>query len=621
MRIPVLQTLYSSLFTPYESDAGQSKRKAGQEAATEDRSPSATLSTSTYPYRWLGFSLAIALLYSLLALFQALSSEYVVQDDARQHVFWMARFLDPTLFPNDLIADYFQSVAPAGYRWVYRVAAWLGLPPVAFHKLLPIGLNLLTAGLCFRVSLRLFPLPAAAFVSSVLLGQGLGLTDAIVSGTPKAFIYPLFLLFMEGVLSQTNGLTWIAIMLEGLFYPQLVLISAGVLCLRLVWPSSSLPLSKGRARVGWSPIIGGRDRVLCLGGLLVAGLVLLPYALQTSTFGPTMTLADARQLPELALEGSRSRFFYDGDPATYWLKGRSGLRLATLFTPVTNLLGWVLLGLPWLTSTAFLKKNCSSQITLLSQIILSSLGCFFLAHVLLFRLHLPSRYTQHSLRIVASLAASMVIVSLLHHLWTWARTQPQDSGTGIKGVLQKSAVGAIALLLTIIVLGYPLLVGLFPLTGYQYGRYAKLYDFLNQQPTTTLVASLSNEVNNLPTFTQRSILTGSEYAIPYHTGYYRQLRQRTVDLIDAQYSTDEKAIKRFIKTYGITLWLLDKGAFKPKYVENNAWIRQHPQAALSALANLQGKKRPPLLRAMKSCQVLTEQTLVLIDAKCIRESF
>lgn len=64
---------------------------------------------------WLSLSFAFAIIYGLIALQKAFSNEYVIQDDARQHVFWMRRFIDPDLFPNDLIADYFQSVAPWGY--------------------------------------------------------------------------------------------------------------------------------------------------------------------------------------------------------------------------------------------------------------------------------------------------------------------------------------------------------------------------------------------------------------------------------------------------------------------------------------------------------------------------
>ena len=48
---------------------------------------------------WFGLSLAFSAYFANQALHQAFSSPFAVQDDARQHVFWMARFLDPQLFP------------------------------------------------------------------------------------------------------------------------------------------------------------------------------------------------------------------------------------------------------------------------------------------------------------------------------------------------------------------------------------------------------------------------------------------------------------------------------------------------------------------------------------------
>ena len=69
---------------------------------------------------WFGLSITIALIYSFMGLQEAFSSSYVIHDDVRSHVFWMYRFVDPDLFPNDLITDYFQSVAPYGYTTLYR---------------------------------------------------------------------------------------------------------------------------------------------------------------------------------------------------------------------------------------------------------------------------------------------------------------------------------------------------------------------------------------------------------------------------------------------------------------------------------------------------------------------
>ena len=86
---------------------------------------------------WLTLSLTFAAVYGFLGLRQAFSAEYIVQDDARQLVFWMMRFVDRELFPNDFIANYFQSAAPAGYSILYKIAATIGIPPLFFNKILP----------------------------------------------------------------------------------------------------------------------------------------------------------------------------------------------------------------------------------------------------------------------------------------------------------------------------------------------------------------------------------------------------------------------------------------------------------------------------------------------------
>jgi len=61
---------------------------------------------------WFALAVKFSIGFGLIALQQFFQAEYVVQDDARQHVFWMHRFIEPQLFPEDLIADYFQTICP-----------------------------------------------------------------------------------------------------------------------------------------------------------------------------------------------------------------------------------------------------------------------------------------------------------------------------------------------------------------------------------------------------------------------------------------------------------------------------------------------------------------------------
>ncbi|NET04752.1 MAG: hypothetical protein F6K16_08430 [Symploca sp. SIO2B6] len=553
---------------------------------------------------WFSLSLAFAAIYSLLSLQEAFSAQYVVQDDARQHVFWMQRFLDPELFANDLIADYFQAVAPAGYTTVYKIATAFGINPFLFNKLLPIFLSLVTASYCFGVCLQLLPVPAAAFSSTLLLSQALGLTDAIVSGTPKAFIYPLFLAFIYYLLRGSLLPCLGAIAMQGLFYPQLVFISAGTLLLRmLVWRDSWLHLSQDK-----------RHRLFCLAGLAVALLVMLPYALKTNEFGPVITAAEAKELPEF-LPGGRSRFFYDDDPGKFWLKGRSGIRLASALTPVTNVLGFLLPLLLLFPAKFPLVKQVSNNTTILPQVLLASLGMFFAAHALLFRLHLPSRYAGHSLRIILTLTSGIVLVVLIDAMWHWAKQHSR---------LLFPIPGLLALTTTVFLIGvllsYPFLVDKFPLTAYKVGTTPSLYQFFQQQPKTSLIASLAHEVNELPTFAQRPILIGGEYAIPYHKGYYDQFRQRTLDLIEAQYSSDSNLVRKFIQKYGVDFWLVNQAAFNPDYLKKDRWLRQYQPAAKQARKNLKRGNKPILQQSIEVCSVFETQGLVVLEADCILQA-
>ena len=276
---------------------------------------------------WFSLSMTFSAMYALLGLQQAFASEYVVQDDARQHVFWMLRFADPNLFPNDLIADYFQSVAPAGYSNLYRTISFFGIDPLVFNKILPLILGLFTTAYCFGLSLQIIPLPFTGFLSTLLLNQNIWIKDDLISATPRAFTYPFLLAFLY-YLSRKSLLPCLAtIILLGLFYPQSVFICAGILILRLWdWNSNSNSNNKNnKIRLSQQK----HDYIFCTIGLAAAFFVMLPYALKSSEFAPVITVAQAKQLPEF-LAGGRSSFF-SNSISKYFLAGRSGI-----FAPSRN---------------------------------------------------------------------------------------------------------------------------------------------------------------------------------------------------------------------------------------------------------------------------------------------
>ena len=112
---------------------------------------------------WLMLSLCVPLYFGALTLGYQFNHADIVQDDARQHVVYLQRLLDPHSFPNDLIADYFTAIAPIGYKTLYWSAAQAGIPPLTFAQFLPIILSLIATGYLFFICLYIFPVRSSLF--------------------------------------------------------------------------------------------------------------------------------------------------------------------------------------------------------------------------------------------------------------------------------------------------------------------------------------------------------------------------------------------------------------------------------------------------------------------------
>ncbi|MBD2459443.1 hypothetical protein H6G89_00155 [Oscillatoria sp. FACHB-1407] len=549
---------------------------------------------------WFTASFIPTLYFGGLGLLNAFSQRYIVQDDVRQHGFWMERFVDPTLFPNDLIADYYQAVAPVGYKTFYDWMSQLGIDPLLLAKLLPLLLGLITVGYAFWIALDLFPIPLSAFIGSVILTQSIWIEDDLISATPRAFLYPFLFAFLYYLLKRSLLPCLVAIALQALFYPQLALVEAGVLTIRLVsWKNGKLALSKDRFDY-W---------VWFFGIGIVLGLV-LTFSRDIGAFGPTPTPEQMRLMATFQDDG-RSNFF-DSNPLRFWLIGDGGL------SPILTLpIAWMSCLLPLQIKRHPLARFISPNIRILLDVLIPSLALFFLAHLLLLKLYVPSRYIQHSWRFIMPLAAGIVVVMLLDTGRRWLQESDwQSLGRSRKNALK---VLGIFLILSILIPAFPPLF----LKGQNQirGHSPEVYEFFAQQPKDILIASLSPEGSVIPTFSRRSILTGREYAIAYHLGYYNQIEQRTKDLIQAHYSPRVGDVKNLIKQYGINFFLIDTdteiNAFTPKYFRQNPWLMEHQPEADEAIARLQQPRKPALLRLIKPCSVLNTEASVVVDARCI----
>jgi hypothetical protein len=553
------------------------------------------------PKTWFRLSLLIPLYYGMLSIFFAFNHRYIIQDDARQHIVWLQRLVDPQLFPNDAIADYYQTIAPAGYTAFYTLFAKLGIEPLFLAKILPLFIGLVTSIYGFKLCLKILPIPTAAFIGTLILNQTIWLKDDVITASPRAFLYPLFAAFLYYLVQRSTVPCLIVILLQGLFFPQITFVYLGILTVRLF-----------RWR-GWRFSHNRQDYQVWGLGVAIALAVILPFSAHISALGATFSVEQMKVMPEFGTQG-RTRYFgvslFD-----FVMNGSSGIR-----PPLLPLIIWTSLGLPFL-----LKRNdpelrsLSSKISVLGQILMASFGLFLLAHLLLPRLYYPNRYTYHSLRFVMAIAAGLVVFTRLKAGQRWLKRKRDVRNFTLKESCLISLVGTL-ITINLLVPITPAFV--FLMASWEVGHHPAIYEFLATQPKDVLIASLDDEADNIPAFAQRSVLVSGEFTFAFHVNYYNEMKQRAADTLQAQYSLKSSPLKRFIQRYNIDFLLVHNDFLKPDYLLSKVWLMNssfQDQVFDQAMQLQQGKK-PALTSVLKKCSVATTETLRLLDTRCIQSS-
>jgi hypothetical protein len=557
------------------------------------------------PKTWFFLSLISPFYYGLLSIFFGFSHEYIIQDDARQHIVWLQQLVDPQLFPNDVIADYYRAIAPMGFTTIYAWFAKLGIEPLILAKILPLFLGLITSIYGFKLFLKILPIPPAALVGTLILNQTIWLKDDVISASPRAFLYPLFAAFLYYLVQRRTVFCVATILLQGLLFPQIAFVYLGVLTVRLLrWHKSSLRFSRNV-----------QDYQVWAWGVAIALAVILPFSNHLSQLGATFTVAQMKVMPEFGTQG-RTRYFgvslFD-----FIMNGSSGIR-----PPLLPLIIWTSLGLPFLLRTKHpVAQSISDKIGVLTQILIASFGLFLLAHLLLPKLYYPNRYTYHSLRFVMSIAAGIFIFSRLQsgQQWLAQRLSYNKDRLTIKESVVISLVGLFA---TIVVLvpATPALV--FLTASWNVGNHAAIYEYLSTQPKDILIASLDDEADNIPAFAGRSVLVSGEFAFAFHVDYYSEMKERAAATLKAEYSPDLKELKDLIERYGVDFFLVHKDFLNPEYLLSKVWLvnSSFQKQVFSTAERLQQGKVPALNAQIEPCSIAETETLRLLNAACIRSS-
>jgi hypothetical protein len=539
---------------------------------------------------WFALTVAISIGFALRVSRPALVNPLVVHDDVRQHVFWVPRLHDPSLFAGDWIADYYQSQAPAGYQAVYWLAT-LAADAVLASKLLPLGLTITLAAAGFALGRALWGRSDAAALGATLLVWSVWHYDDVASATPRAYALPLLTIQLAALASGRWWLALAVLPLQALFYPLGCALAVVTMGLWAVWRAGGVMLAV-------------RDLVR-LGVVTLVALVLVGFGqLDAARYGPTVSASTARTMPEFQ-QGGRAAYFVP-DWYRFWVESsRSGFALGPRDTLLAGLPaltipfvlaavlgGWMLVGrLGWSAPPRVPPLG-----GLLVVLLIGSLLLFTAAHVLLFALYLPARHVQFSLPVVWALAGGLCWMLLGDRLAAWLGTRfgPDRSSRLISGM---GLTGAEAFGLA----GMALLALHPPPPGdfYVVGRHPAIYAYLRQTPPDTLVGALPADSNILPMLGQRRILTSFEHALPYQPGYYEPLRERTETFRAAYYAPTLAPLAEVLEEQGIDLVIADTEVLERRRRAE----REHP---------------PALEQVLDRCGVLRERELVVVPAACIR---
>jgi len=483
-----------------------------------------------------------------------LANPLVVNDDVRQQLYWMQRWLDPALYPQDLLNDYARLYVSWGVQGLYRVGA-LFFHPLFFSKL---------------VAVALFAWLGALFYSTgcALKDQGLGVAalcacwfspafmENISGGLARAFAAPLLLLFLYALARRSRPLALAALLGQALFIPYILLP-----CLL----AATGHLTLWRLRLVKTPplLCAWSDALTCLAALGLA--VAWQHGLGAAGFGPLPWATEVMGRPEFYAGGRLDLLPF---PSLAWeLVARPWSVFAPFRQGLVPGIAFTCLVLPALALGARRAqwKALAPHAVALGSLFAASLGLYAVARLAAFKLFVPSRYLEYTTNIFLCLSVAFLLDALLRpRLATASRP------------------------LTTALLACALLLGAARQYGvelYDYSAGAKLYEFARSTPKTARFAGPPEIMDNVLTFGQRNVYASFELAHPWSTGYWAQIGPRLERLATASYTTDPDVFARFCREQGIDFFVVDRRQYEPEFMASTPFFEPFSAKIRKTAAN------------------------------------
>jgi hypothetical protein len=524
--------------------------------------------------------LAGVIVVSVLAVYflPVLMRHDVYSYDAAQHISWMYRFSDPSLFPNCEMRDYFSnSFAPFGFRWLYSVLARIVDAKIG-SELLPFPLAILTVIGAYslgRVVTDGNVIGGMASAALVLFGGLAGLDfnylNPIAGGLQRSFALPILVFGVLGTIRRRPLLTAAMLLASVLFYPPAFL----VLALFQVMVSA-LDVVR-RQTPSWETLW------LVLGGIVSVG-VLWRSQEQLAAYGPILTLAEMLRMPDFYAGG----VFYTQILFTHKL----GYFFNAFLMGVPEVLAWIV-GVAvcaWILRRAI---RIEAWLMLLSGFLL-----YGLAYAFLFRLYDPGRYPLYCLLLFHLMLVAPVCVALESAIRERILTAKQTLWLS-KTAHQWTVLAGIAVAVVVASTG---------LVAYRYHARGggmtgdipdSVYRYLSTLPVDACIAGHPMDVNFVPLRSQRCVPLVIDALNVRQRDFRRKVFDQLGDILDLMYAGNMSEIRTARAQLNCRIFLVNANRYTSDYLASvkptDETIARLRQKALAA---------PPLLLHPPSGAVL-----------------
>jgi hypothetical protein len=453
-------------------------------------------------------------------------------NDAAHHIFWLYRYADATLFPDDIAVDYFKTSGLWGYRALYAsvapvfdvlsAAEWLSIALLIWCAMLAWKIGVAASG---SNSDRHGLLAVMALCLMLQWSQQRDLLPPIAF--QRSFALPLLLLTLWGLVSGRYlwvGVSWLA---AALVYP--VVLPVQGLTAALVFASH---LAKERQM----PPVWAFNLLAGSVAIAVAAIgVPIP-----SEIGPALTYDQAMRRPEFGPTGRLG--MYGEGLRDFWLRdhrtglGWSGKVLALIVASVI---------------VAYAGKSmrrippAAWAMLLVGVVIWAAMRAF--PSELMFGLYLPNRHARWAIGafgvLALAAAASVTIDQATRRFWASAGDDTKRLRLSISVLVPVVVMAALA--------PHALSVWRQPVDS----DLENVYRFIATLPKDALVAAHPDLADFVPVRSRRSVLTSTEISMAWMEGYYRLMKPRVEASLRAAYATRIEEVDCQLAPSGVDVML------------------------------------------------------------------